>query len=186
VLGEGFGNRESGSTGIDHLLGQQMAAGGWNCQRPSGATDDSMNTTILALDGLLLYEEHRARGSNRLRAVRAAQARVRESLLAHRLFRSHRTGQVITRDFLRLAFPPQWHFDVLRGLNHFQAAGAARDERLADAVQVLRDSRRPDGRWTLEHRYRAKYWFQMEAIRRPSRWNTLRALRVLRWWDRRP
>ena len=173
-------------TVVDHLLAQQMADGGWNCRRRSGATHASMNTTILALEGLRLYERHRARRTRRLRAVRAAQARGREFLLAHRLFRSHRTGQVIKRDFLRLAFPPQWHFDVLRGLDYFQAAGAAADERLADAVQVLRDRRRPDGRWTLEHRYRAKYWFQMETIRRPSRWNTLRALRVLRWWDGRP
>jgi len=170
----------------DHLLDQQMPDGGWNCRLRDGATHASMNTTILALEGLLLYERHRARRAKRLRALRTAQARGREFLLAHRLFRSHRTGQVIKRDFLRLAFPPQWHFDVLRGLDHFQAAGASRDERLADAVQVLRDKRRPDGRWTLEHRYRAKVWFHIETIRRPSRWNTLRALRVLRWWDGRP
>jgi len=167
----------------ENLLAQQMADGGWNCLRRQGATHASMNTTILALEGLLLYEQYRARNARRLRAVREAQRRGREFLLAHRLFRSHRTGEVIKRDFLRLAFPPQWHFDILRGLDHFRAARAPRDERLADAIEVLRGKRRRDGRWSLEHRYPARYWFQMEPIRRPSRWNTLRALRVLRWWD---
>lgn len=167
----------------EHLLEQQMADGGWNCQRDFGATHSSMNTTILALEGLLNYERHRARTVRKVRAVRAAQRRGREFLLDHRLFRSHRTGEVIKRDFLRLAFPPQWHFDILRGLDYFRAAGAPRDKRLHEAIEVLKSKRRPDGRWTLEHRYRARYWFQMETIRRPSRWNTLRALRVLRWWD---
>lgn len=168
---------------VDHLLDEQMADGGWNCRRPFGATHASMNTTILALEGLLLYERHRARKARKLRGVRAAQRRGREFFLAHRLFRSHRTGEVIKRDFLRLAFPPQWHFDILRGLDYFRAAGAPRDGRLAEAIEVLRHKRRPDGRWNLEHRYQARYWFQMETIRRPSRWNTLRALRVLRWWN---
>ena len=201
-IGFGWGRSETCVTGIvlsilswfhfederldtiaDHLLEQQMADGGWNCQRPSGATHSSMNTTILALEGLLYYEQHRARTARRLGTVRAAQRRGREFLLAHRLFRSHRTGAVIKRDFLRLAFPPQWHFDILRALDYFRAAGASRDRRLTEAIEVLESKRRRDGRWTLEHRYRARYWFQMESIRRPSRWNTLRALRVLRWWD---
>ncbi len=168
---------------VDHLLEQQMADGGWNCRYPFGATHASMNTTILALEGLLHYEHHRARDAKKLRAVRAAQRRGREFLLAHRLFRSHRTGKIIKRDFVRLAFPPQWHFDFLRGLDCFRAAGAARDKRLTDAIELLRSKRRRDGRWILEHRYRARYWFQMETIRHQSRWNTLRALRVLKWWE---
>jgi hypothetical protein len=170
----------------DRLLEEQMSDGGWNCRRPFGATHASMHTTVLALEGLLLYERHRARRARRLEAVRSAQWRGREFLLAHRLFRSHRTGAVIKREFLRLAFPPQWHFDVLRGLDHFRAAGAGRDERLVDAIALLKGKRRPDGRWTLEHRHPARYWFPMEELRRPSRWNTLRALRVLRWWEEPP
>jgi hypothetical protein len=168
---------------VEHLLDQQMEDGGWNCQRPSGATHASMNTTILALEGLLHYERHRARAAKKLRAVRAAQGKGREFLLRHRLFRSHRTGKVIKRDFVRLSYPPQWHFDFLRGLDYFRASGAERDFRLIDAIDLLRDKRRPDGRWILEYRYRARYWFQMETIRKQSRWNTLRALRVLKWWD---
>ncbi|MCP4201433.1 MAG: hypothetical protein GY769_05800 [bacterium] len=165
------------------LLEEQMADGGWNCQRPQGATHSSMNTTILALEGLLYYERHRAREARELGVVRAAQRRGREFLLAHRLFRSHRTGEVIKRDFLRLAFPPQWHFDILRALDYFRSVDAPRDTRLGDAIGLLRSKRRHDGRWILEYRYRARYWFQMESIRRSSRWNTLRALRVLRWWE---
>jgi len=170
----------------DHLLEQQMPDGGWNCRRKDGASHASMNTTILALEGLHLYERHRARAARRLGAVRAAQRRGREFLLRHRLFRSHRSGEVIKRDFVRLAFPPQWHYDILRALDHFRAAGAPRDERLAEAVELLRGKRRPDGRWNLEHRYgRARYWFAIERVGQPSRWNTLRVLRVLRWWEER-
>ena len=200
-IGFGWGRSETCVTGIvlsvvsaflpdderldrlaDCLLTEQMDDGGWNCQRPSGATHSSMNTTILALEGLLFYERFRARAARRLMVVKRAQARGREFLLEHRLFRSHRTGKIIKRDFTRLAFPPQWHFDVLRGLDYFRAAGAQRDARLLDGIRLLEKKRRADGRWNLEHRYRARYWFQMERIRAPSRWNTLRALRVLKWW----
>jgi hypothetical protein len=167
-------------TVADHLLEQQMPDGGWNCQRRFGATHASMNTTILVLEGLRLYEEHRRR---KIRAVRAAQRRGREFLLNHQLFRSHRTGEVIRSVFLRLAFPPRWHYDILRALDHFQTVGAPRDERLAEAITVLQRKRRADGRWSLEHRFRGAVFFEMERLGRPSRWNTLRALRVLRWWE---
>jgi len=164
----------------EHLLERQMPDGGWNCQRPRGATHASVHTTISVLEGLRCYELHRP---CKVRAVRAAQQRGREFLLAHRLFRSHRTGQVIKPVFLRFAFPPRWHYDVLRALDHFQAIAAPRDERLADAIEVLRRARQPDGRFELDHAYRGRVYFEMERVGRPSRWNTLRALRVLRWWE---
>ncbi len=163
-----------------HLLERQMPDGGWNCRLRRGATHASVHTTISVLEGLRSYELYRPR---RVRTVRAAQRRGREFLLAHRLFRSHRTGSVIKPLFLRFAFPPRWHYDVLRALDHFQAVGARRDERLRDAIDVVRRARRPDGRWTLDHVHRGQVWFEMERLGRPSRWNTLRALRVLRWWD---
>lgn len=165
----------------DHLLKQQMPDGGWNCRRPYGATHASLHTTISVLEGLKLYEQYRVR---KVREVRAAQHRGREFLLAHRLFRSHRTGQIIHPVFLRPAFPPRWHYDVLRALDYFQAVQAPRDERLAEAVTLLRRKRRPDGRWNLEHGFsRGSVFFEMERLGKPSRWNTLRALRVLRWWE---
>lgn len=167
----------------NHLLEQQMPDGGWNCQRPFGATHASVHTTISALEGLRLYELHRQR---KVRAVRAAQSRGREFLLVHRLFRSHRTGEIIKLDFLRFAFPPRWHYDILRALDYFQTVHADRDERLAEAIEIVRSHQRHDGRWPMEHRFKGKTYFELERLGAPSRWNTLRALRVLKWWESDP
>ncbi len=163
-----------------HLLAQQMPDGGWNCQRPYGATHASVHTTISVLEGLRLYELHRCR---LVPVVREAQRRGREFLLVHRLFRSHRTGEIIKPIFLRFSFPPRWHYDILRALDHFQAVHAPRDPRLAEAIDILRRARRDDSRWPLQNRYKGKTYFELERLGAPSRWNTLRALRVLRWWD---
>jgi hypothetical protein len=163
----------------DHLLVKQMSDGGWNCRR--AATHSSMNTTISALEGLRLYEVHRRK---RVPAMRAAQQRGREFLLEHRLFRSHRTGAIIKPEFMRFAFPPRWHYDVLRALDYFRSVDASRDPRLAEAVSLVQEHRRPDGRWALENSYSGKTFFPLESRGGPSRWNTLRALRVLDWWHR--
>jgi hypothetical protein len=165
---------------LDHLLDRQMADGGWNCRYPGGATHASVNTTITVLEALRQYEQFRRR---RQRDVRAAQERGREFLLVHRLFRSHRTGRVIKTEFTRLAFPPRWHYDILRALDYFRAVDAPRDSRLADAIHVLNGKVRPDGRWPLEHEHKGKSYFRLERVKQPSRWNTLRALRVLKWWN---
>jgi hypothetical protein len=164
----------------EHLLEQQMPDGGWNCRRPHGATHGSVHTTISVLEGLWLYELHRER---RIREVQAAQHRGREFLLVHRLFRSHRTGKIMKPEFTRFAFPPRWHYDVLRALDYFQAVNAPNDPRLAEAIDIVRSSRREDGRWLLQHSYKGKTYFELERLGAPSRWNTLRALRVLRWWE---
>jgi hypothetical protein len=163
----------------DHLLAQQMADGGWNCRRDLGATHSSVHTTISVLEGLRRYEEHRRR---KVAAVRAAQRRGREFLLVHRLFRSHRTGEIIKPIFLRFSFPPRWHYDILRALDYFQAVNAPRDPRLSEAIDIVR-TRSDDGRWPLENCYKGKTYFEMERFGAASRWNTLRALRVLKWWD---
>jgi hypothetical protein len=168
-------------TVADHLLSQQMPDGGWNCRYPDGATHASLNTTISALEGLRHYELHRGR---KVRAIEAAARRGREFLLVHRLFRSHRTGNIIKPVFTRFSFPPQWHYDILRALDYFQAVDAPSDRRLADAIEIVRNSRREDGRWSLQHSYSGKTHFELERLGAPSRWNTLRALRVLKWWDR--
>jgi hypothetical protein len=165
----------------EHLLEQQMPDGGWNCRRPRGATHSSVHTTVSALEGLDRYERHRGR---KKKAVREAQHRGREFLLVHRLFRSHRTGKVIKPVFLRFAFPPRWHYDVLRALDYFQKVRAPRDRRLSDAIGIVRKSRLPDGRWPLQHTFSGKTYFPLETLGAPSRWNTLRALRVLEWWER--
>jgi len=164
-----------------YLLAAQMADGGWNCRRPMGATHASMHTTISVLEGLRLLELHLEEGID---ALRAAQRRGREFLLAHRLFRSHRTGNVIKSEFTRFVFPPRWHYDILRALDYFQAVDAARDPRLAEAIDIVHRRRGEDGCWPLEYSYKGKTYFVLERIGAPSRWNTLRALRVQKWWAR--
>jgi hypothetical protein len=166
----------------EHVLSQQMPDGGWNCRATpgyGGATHGSFHTTISALEGLLEYERLRPANAG---AVREAQARGREFLLVHRLFKSHRTGEVVKAAMTRFAFPPRWHYDVLRGLDYFQECGAPRDDRLRDAIALVERRRTPDGRWLLQNEYPGKTFFAMESRGKPSRWNTLRALRVLRWW----
>jgi hypothetical protein len=164
----------------DHLLEKQMPDGGWNCQRRFGATHSSVHTTISALEGLRHYELHRRR---KLAAVRAAQRRGREFLLIHRLFRSHRTGEVIKPIFIRFSFPPRWHYDILRALDYFRSVDAPRDKRLADAIDIVHGTRSGDGSWPLHNNYKGRTYLELEKVGAPSRWNTLRALRVLKWWD---
>jgi hypothetical protein len=167
----------------DHLLQQQMPDGGWNCRRDLGATHSSVHTTISALEGLRHFELYRG---YRLRAVRAAQRRGREFLLMHRLFRSDRTGEIIKPVFTLFAFPPRWHYDILRALDYFQSVGAPRDERLAEAIEIVQRTRRSDGCWSLQNSWKGKTYFELERRGAPSRWNTLRALRVLKWWNGGP
>lgn len=165
-----------------HLLEQEMPDGGWNCRYPDGATHASVHTTISVLEALRHYELYRGR---QLRAVRAAQRRGREFLLIHRLFRSHRTGEIIKPVFTQFSFPPRWHYDILRALDYFQAVDAPYDQRLSDALDIVRQSRNANGRWPLQNRYRGKTYFEMERLGAASRWNTLRALRVLNWCERK-
>jgi hypothetical protein len=166
----------------EHVIAQQMPDGGWNCQAMpgyGGATHGSFHTTILALEALRDYQLFRPGNG---RAAMEAQARGREFLLIHRMFRSHRTGEVVNAQMTRFPFPPRWHYDVLRGLDYFRDCGAMRDERLADAIGLLEKRRQPDGRWLLPSGYPGATFFEMERVGEPSRWNTLRALRVLDWW----
>jgi hypothetical protein len=166
-----------------HLLEQQMDDGGWNCQRPRGATHSSLHTTISVLEALLEYEQAKGRmGDLTCRARRRAE----EFLCRHRMFRSHRTGKIIKEQMTRFFFPPQWHYDVLRGLDYLQAAGAGPEARLEEAVELVERRRDADGFWRLPVLYRGKYHFVMEQPGEPSRWNTLRALRVLKWWRGEP
>jgi len=166
-----------------HVIAQQMRDGGWNCRAMPGyhgATHGSFHTTISALEALLDYERLRPECAQ---PARAAQARGREFLLVHRMFRSHRTGAVAKSEFTRFSFPPRWHYDVLRGLDYFRDSEAAHDERLADAIGLVEKRRRADGRWPLQNRHPGATFFELETVGEPSRWNTLRSLRVLRWWN---
>jgi hypothetical protein len=158
------------------LIGEQLADGGWNCEAPKSQRS-SFHTTICVLEGLLEYE--RARGGEPV--VAAARRRAHEYLLERCLFRRRSTGEVIDPGWTKLAFPPRWHYDVLYGLDHLRRAGAPFDSRAAGAVALVESKRDADGRWPLEHRHEGAVHIQMEAVGEPSRWNTLRALRVLEW-----
>jgi hypothetical protein len=163
------------------LLGEQLPDGGWNCNRHRGATHSSFHTTLSVLEGLWRWSADRSEAPTLGSEVLAASERGREFLLAHHLYRSHTTGRVARSGFTRFSFPHWWYYDVMRALDHFRDVGAAWDERLADPVNLLVEKRRPDGRWNLQSRHPGRTWFEMENPGQPSRWNTLRAMRILRW-----
>jgi hypothetical protein len=163
----------------EHLLGQQMGDHGWNCWLPRGATHASFNTTLLAMEGLSEYQAFRP--GNRL-PIGAALAGGREFLLCHQLYRSHRTGKVVSSVFTRFPSQPTWRYNFLSALDHFRAAGCPSDRRLEDAIDLLLSRCDGQGRWPQYGVGSGRVFFEMEAAGRPSRWNTLRALRVLRWW----
>jgi len=166
------------------LVGEQLEDGGWNCEAPKSARS-SFHTTICVLEGLLEYEC--AVGS--APEIRLARRRGEEYLLERALFRRLSTGEVANPEFLELAFPPRYHYDVLRALDYFRAADVPNsegpDERLGDAVRLMESKRQADGRWLLDRAYDEALGLPLgEVVGEPSRWNMLRALRVLRWWER--
>jgi hypothetical protein len=163
---------------VAYLLDQQLDDGGWNCAtRTDKGKHSSFHTTIQALEALEAY----ARSGGPIDGGDAAQ-RGREFFLRHRLYQSHRTGEVAIRASTRFPAFPEWHFDVLRGLEHFVDVGADRDERLQAAVEVVQRARQADGRWPTYRPYPGRQWFELEPPG-PSRWTTIRAMRVLDWWD---
>ena len=163
------------------LVGEQLDDGGWNCEAPK-STRSSFHTTICVLEGLLEYE--RAVGS--APEIAAARRRGEEYLLKRALFRRLSTGEVANPAFLELAFPPRYHYDVLRALDYFRAAGVRARRAHEDAVHVIESKRQADGRWLLDRAYDEALALPFgESVGEPSRWNTLRALRVLRWWERK-
>jgi hypothetical protein len=165
---------------VAYLLREQLDDGGWNCRRRGGDTHGSFHTTINVLEGLRAYVE--GKGA-RAEDARRAEARGREFFLRHHLYRSHRTGRIVQSAFTRFSFPPGWRHDVLRTLDYFRASRAAYDERLEDPLGVVVKRRTREGYWVLQNRHPGKSFFELETVGRPSRWNTLRALRVLHWYD---
>jgi len=172
---------------LERLLNEQLPDGGWNCEAENGSTRSSFNTTICVLEALLEYEL--AGGTNS--AETEARLRGQEYILERNLFRRKSTGEAIERDregstvFTRFAFPTRWHYDILRGLDYLRHAGVTPDERVRDAIQLVESKRDEDGRWKLEFRYPGNMSIEVDAGEgQPSRWNTLRALRVLNWYAR--
>jgi hypothetical protein len=175
AIGAYFGQNVDGI--VERLLDDELNDGGWNCWAEYGATVSSFHTTICVLEGLLEWE--RARGSSE--AVEARR-RGEEYLLERGLLRRHTTGRIIDPRFTMFSFPTRWYYDVLRGLDHFRAAGPDPDDRCAEAIALVAEKRDEDGRWPLENTHMGPKHFEMEDPDGfPSRWNTLRAMRVLRW-----
>ncbi len=164
---------------VQRLLNEQLEDGGWNCEAPNSRRS-SFHTTVCVLEGLLEYE----RAVEDAADVAFARRRGDEYLLQRLLHRRLTTGEVANPEFLQFAFPPRYHYDVLRALDYFRAGGSEPDPRMKEAVEIVQRKRRPDGRWPLDATYDESLAVTLdEAVGQPSRWNTLRALRVLRWGE---
>ncbi|HXT47163.1 MAG TPA: hypothetical protein VN717_00910 [Gemmatimonadaceae bacterium] len=179
ALGAYFGVRSDRL--VDRLLSEQLADGGWNCEAERGSVRSSFHTTICVLEGLLAFEQAFGAAS----PVTDARRRAQDYLLERRLLRRLSTGDIIEPTWMQLAFPTLWHFDVLRALDYFRAAGVQPDARMDEAIAEVRGRREGDGRWLLDVRHRDTLHEEMAgAVGAPNRWITLRALRVLEWYSR--
>lgn len=164
---------------VDFILSQKMKDGGFNCHSNTiGARHSSLHTTLSIMEGIFEYEKNGY--TYRLPELKIAEASSREFILMHRLYKSDRTGEIIKKDFLRLPYPPRWKYDILRCLDYFQYAGVPYDARMQDALDVLVSKRKNNGKWNLQAHHPGQRHFEMEEVSLPSRWNTLRALRVLK------
>ena len=163
---------------VDFILSQHMPDGGFNCHSNRiGAVHSSMHTTLSVAEGILEYERNGYR--YRLAELGKARRQSDEFMLVHKLYQSHRTGKIMNPGMLRIPHPPRWYYDILRALDYYRLSGALYDERMKDALTMLLGKRRPDEKWPLQAAHPGKTHFEMEKAGQPSRWNTLRALRVL-------
>ena len=164
---------------VDAILSEVMPDGGFNCvTHRKGARHSSLHSTLSVLEGLMEFQK--SGSTYRSNAIHKARESAVEFILQHRLFLSDRTGEIIHKDFLKLAYPCRWRYDILRALDYFQHAGLQWDAHMLPAIEVLLKKRNKDGTWNMQAAHPGKVHFVMEKAGRPSRWNTLRALRVLR------
>jgi hypothetical protein len=167
---------------VDCILAQIMPDGGFNCRsNRSRAVHSSLHTTLSVLEGITEYELNGY--THKLDELRKARQSAVDFILLHQLYLSDRTGKVIRKDFLRLSYPSRWKYDILRALDYFQYSRSKWDERMHPALQVLLKKRNRDGTWNLQAKHPGQVHFEMEKAGKPSRWNTLRALRVLKYFD---
>ncbi len=168
---------------IDFLLAEKMNDGGFNClSNTVGATHSSLHSTLSVLEGILEYQLNGY--EYRLNELEKAKTESEEFILRHRLFRSHRTGEIITPRFLKLCYPSRWYYDILRAMDYFQLANVTYDNRMDDALETLIKKKTKDGLWKLSSKHPGQTHFDMEQAGKPSRWNTLRALRVLKHYSK--
>ena len=182
ILGIGEYFKRPNDALAKQLLNEQLEDGGWNCEAPKSRRS-SFHTTICVLEGLLEYQRARPKSAAVARSVRKARTRAENYLLDRRMFRSLRTGNVIDKRWLRFSFPTFWHYDVLRGLDYLRNAGIKPDSRVRDAIAVVIERRHQNGRWPLKLHPEFIPLKMETAVGSASRWNTLRALRVLRWYN---
>lgn len=167
---------------VDFILLQKMPDGGFNCQfNRKGAVHSSLHSTLSVLEGITEYEYNGY--TYRLNELKDAAKSSKEFILLHRLFLSDRTGDIIRKEFLKLSYPGRWYYDILKALDYFQYSRTEWDERMKPAIDVLLKKRKKDGTWSLQAHHPGKLHFDMETVGEPSRWNTLRALRVLKYFD---
>ncbi|MBN2172608.1 MAG: hypothetical protein JW731_00660 [Bacteroidales bacterium] len=167
---------------VDFILSQRMIDGGFNCRfNRQGARHSSLHTTISVLEGILEYKNNNY--NYRLGDLLEAEETSREFILEHRIFRSDKTGEIIDKRMLSLPFPFRWKYDILRALEYYYFAGAEYDERMQDALHMILKKRNKNGTWKLQANHPGKVHFNMEVPGKPSRWNTLRALRVLKYFE---
>ena len=165
---------------VDNLLKNQMNDGGWNCEGYRGAVHSSLHTTLSVLEGLHQYKI--AGGKHRLIEIEKVEKDGIEFILRHRLYKSHRTGEIIKKQFTSLPYPSRWKYDILRCLDYFRDAEVPYDDRMDNAIEALIKKRRRNGLWNLQANHPGQVHFEMEKVGQPSRWNTLRAIRVLEYF----
>ena len=168
---------------VDSILNEIMPDGGFNCRTTrSGAHHSSLHTTISVLEGLTEFQKagYKYRKTDIKKAISSAE----EFILLHQLYISDRTGKIIKKEFLRLPYPSRWKYDILRALDYFRYAGADWDDRMIKAIEVLNKKRNKNGTWNVQAAHPGQVHFIMERAGKPSRWNTLRAIRVLRHFSR--
>jgi len=163
-----------------HLLGVQMDDGGWNCRRPYGAIHGSFHTTLMVLEA---FREYLQKFEENRKEVIQARDRAVEFLLQHRLYKSHRTGRIVKLQFTQFCFPPRWKYDVMTVLDYLRSENITKDELMQDAIDLVKSKRKKDGTWLLPSPHPGRIFCELEKTGKPSRINTLRGLRILRWWE---
>ncbi|NAY91089.1 hypothetical protein GTQ34_04080 [Muricauda sp. JGD-17] len=168
---------------VDSLLNEIMPDGGFNCRTTrSGAIHSSLHSTISVLEGL--FEFQKVGFGYRKDDISTAIKSAEEFILIHRLFLSDRTGKIIHKDFLKLAYPSRWKYDILRALDYFQKAERKWDSRMDEAFAMILKKRNKNGTWNMQAAHPGEVHFIMEKAGKPSRWNTLRAMRVLKHFEK--
>lgn len=188
ILGIGAYFEKPNEALANQLVGEQLEDGGWNCEAPKSRRS-SFHSTICVLEGLLEYERAARKSGDVAKSVTKSVIKARKSaenyLLERGMFRSLRTGEVINKRWLRFSFPAFWHYDVLRGLDYLRNSGIKPDSRVREAIEIVMERRHQNGRWPLNRIHPEYIPLKMETdVGLASRWNTLRALRVLRWYDK--